>query len=65
MQQVAPRELASWLHDEPLVLLDVREAWEVAVSPFPNAMHVPMREIPARVDELPAQQAILLSLIHI
>ena len=59
MQQVAPRSLASWLRDESLVLLDVREAWEVAVSPFPGALHVPMREIPSRIGELPQQRTIV------
>ncbi len=59
MQQIAPRTLASRLDQETLLLLDVREPWEVQLSPFPDAMHVPMREIPACVDELPAQQAIV------
>lgn len=48
---IEPRVLASWLREGPLLLLDVREAWEVQVSPFPDALHVPMREIPAHVDE--------------
>lgn len=59
MQQIAPCTLATRLGRETLLLLDVREPWEVQLSPFPGAMHVPMREIPARVDELPAQQAIV------
>ncbi|MDT3679619.1 MAG: rhodanese-like domain-containing protein [Burkholderiaceae bacterium] len=59
MQEIAPRSLASWPGDEPLLLLDVREAWEVAVSPFPDATHVPMREIPSRIDELPQQRTIV------
>ena len=59
MQEIAPRSLASWPRDEPLLLLDVREAWEVAVSSFPDAIHVPMREIPSRIDELPQQRTIV------
>lgn len=59
MQQIAPRALASRLREEPLLLLDVREAWEVAISAFPGALHVPMREIPSRVDELPSQRPIV------
>ncbi|MCD6672164.1 MAG: sulfurtransferase [Burkholderiaceae bacterium] len=59
MQQITPRALASRLCDEPLLLLDVREAWEVATSPFPDAMHVPMREIPSRIAELPTQRPIV------
>lgn len=59
LQQIAPRELASWLGEESLLLLDVREPWEVALSPFPDALHVPMREIPARIGELAAQRPIV------
>ena len=56
---IEPRMLASWLREGPLLLLDVREDWEVAVSAFPDALHVPMREIPTRVDELPVDQPIV------
>lgn len=59
LQHIAPRALASRLPDESLLLLDVREAWEVALSPFPDALHIPMREIPGRIGELPAQRAIV------
>jgi len=36
------------------VLLDVREYDEWAAGRAPHAVHVPMGEIPVRVDELPA-----------
>jgi rhodanese-related sulfurtransferase len=35
-------------------LLDVREAEEVAIAPFPGAIHLPMAEVPSHLDELPA-----------
>lgn len=56
---IEPRMLASWLREGPLLLLDVREDWEITVSAFPDALHVPMREIPARVDELPVDRPIV------
>ncbi len=59
MEQIAPRTLACRLAQETLLLLDVREPWEVQLSPFPGATHVPMREIPARVHELATQQPIV------
>jgi len=59
MLHIEPRVLASWLRDGPLLLLDVREAWEVAASAFPDALHVPMREIPARIDGLPVDRPIV------
>ena len=47
----------------PLVLLDVREPWEVALAaialPTATARFVPMREIPTRLAELdPAQPVV-------
>ncbi|WP_127781650.1 rhodanese-like domain-containing protein [Rhodococcus sp. X156] len=39
---------------EGVVLLDVREDDEWAAGHAPEAVHVPMADIPARLDELPA-----------
>jgi rhodanese-related sulfurtransferase len=45
------------------VLLDVREAWEVALAPLPlpgvRTLHIPMGEIPERHGELQASQLII------
>lgn len=57
MQQLSVTGLAAWLADparvQPL-LLDVREAWEVQTAALPGITHVPMSQIPARVDEISA-----------
>ena len=37
---------------ERFVLLDVREATEVATAQIAGSVHIPMREIPARLAEL-------------
>jgi rhodanese-related sulfurtransferase len=37
---------------DDLLIVDVREVGEVAVAPFPNASHIPMGDIPARLAEL-------------
>ena len=47
----------------PMLLLDVREAWEVAHAPIQvdglQTLHIPMGEIPARLAELdPAQPVV-------
>ena len=44
------------------VLIDVREPDELAICQVPGALHIPMREIPARLSELP--DAHLLVLCH-
>jgi rhodanese-related sulfurtransferase len=45
------------------LLLDVREAWEVALAPLAvpgvATRHVPMREVPVRVAELDAAQPVV------
>jgi len=48
----------------PLLLLDVREPWEVALAaidlPGATTRTMPMREVPARLAELDAAQPVLL-----
>jgi adenylyltransferase/sulfurtransferase len=41
------------------ILLDVREAFELARASVQGALHIPMREIPARLPELPRGKPIL------
>ena len=55
MNQITPAQLAAWLADtsrEKPVLLDVREPWEWQTARLEGALHIPMREIPARLGEL-------------
>ncbi len=65
MQPIAPRALAAWLDEnESPLLLDVREPWEVAICSFPGAVHIPMREIPARLDELDGSRPLVCACHH-
>lgn len=56
IRELAPAELHRWRADPsraaPLVV-DVREDWELERCALPGSVHVPMRELPARVGELP------------
>ena len=46
-------ELARWRSEsKSFVLLDVREPSEVATASVADAVHIPMRQIPQRLDEL-------------
>jgi rhodanese-related sulfurtransferase len=38
--------------DDKLIVLDVREPEEIAIAPFPDALHIPMGDIPSRLTEL-------------
>ena len=49
-------ELAQWRRSgKPHVLLDVREADELALASIDGALHVPMNEVPARLAEIPRE----------
>lgn len=53
MQEISVEELARWrASGKAFVLLDVREPFELQAASLPNALHIPMRQIPARVHEI-------------
>lgn len=62
MEHITALELADWLADEarpsPL-LLDVRENWEYETCHIPGATLMPMHSIPARIDDLDEDAAIV------
>ncbi len=58
--EITPRELAGKLAaGEPLTLLDVRQPWEHAYCRIPGDTPLPLGELPARVDELDREAAIV------
>jgi len=62
LKNISPPELAAWLADakrEKPVLLDVREAWEFEKARIEGSLHVPMREVPARLSEIAADKEIV------
>lgn len=54
MKQMAVGELSRWLAEPGGTpqLLDVREPWEAELGMLPGTVHIPMRDVPARVGEL-------------
>ena len=53
VREYAPAEVAAQLKaPSPPLLLDVREAWELEIARLPEALHIPMAQIPARLSEL-------------
>jgi rhodanese-related sulfurtransferase len=66
MQQLSVRQLKERLDhpgEKPLVL-DVREGWELGICALPDITHIPMGQIPARVDELDPDQEIVVVCHH-
>jgi rhodanese-related sulfurtransferase len=53
ISEIEPIELKRRLtRGDQLLLLDVREPEEVAIAPFPGAVHLPMSEVPLRLQGL-------------
>ena len=59
LQPIAACELLQLLHDDQVVLLDVRPAKEYEASHLPQARSMPMTELEARLAELPADREIV------
>ena len=55
LPEISPSEVAA---DETLLRLDVREDFEWEAGHAPDAVHVPMGELPQRLDELDASRRI-------
>ncbi len=66
MQQMTVRALKERLAQpgEKPVLLDVREGWELNICALTGALHIPMGQIPARVDELDPEQELVVVCHH-
>lgn len=44
---------------EPLILLDIREGQELAISRLDGAAHLPLSQLPARLDEIPRDHTVV------
>jgi len=61
MRNLSAAELKPLLKDRSVVLLDVRQAEELEIAQLPGAQHIPLNELPARLNELnPAQPIVVL-----
>ena len=63
--EITPAQLESMLRgDDPPVVLDVREPWEIELSPVEGALLIPMRSLPQRLQELPRERTIAVVCHH-
>lgn len=54
MQTITAEEVKTRLDKgEQLIIIDVREDDEVALGSLPGAKHIPLGQIPARLEEIP------------
>ena len=49
---------------EAYALLDVREPWEVALGALPEAMTIPMNDLPDRLERLPEDRPLVVLCHH-
>jgi rhodanese-related sulfurtransferase len=60
MSEISPQDLKGRLdRNEAPLLLDVRQDWETQLCRLPNAVHIPIEEMEARVEELNPQDSIV------
>lgn len=49
---------------EPLVILDVRESWEIELSAIEGSIYIPLGLLPMRVGELPKDRPLVVLCHH-
>lgn len=62
MNQISAGQLAAWLADagrDKPQLLDVREPWEWERARIEGSQHIPMREVPARLEEIDPEREVV------
>jgi rhodanese-related sulfurtransferase len=58
-------EFHRWHQEQrPFAILDVREPWELEICSFPDAITIPLRHLPARVQELSAETPLVVVCHH-
>jgi rhodanese-related sulfurtransferase len=62
---ISVHELADWRQtDRPHIVLDVREANELMICQLDSAMHIPMGEIPSRIEDVPVDAPVVVMCHH-
>ncbi len=64
MHHLTAPQLATYLESNKPLLLDVREPWEYRLCHIDGSRHIPMRHIPEIIDQLPADEDIIVICHH-
>jgi len=63
--EIRPDELAQKLRSgEPVYLLDVRHEWEHQLVRLQDQAHIPLHELPARLEEVQPKSALVVAYCH-
>ena len=62
INEIEVTELANLLdnNNQPVEIIDIREAQEIASGTVPSARHIPMATLPMRIDELPRDRQVVM-----
>ena len=63
-KEISAKEAAKLLNDDSTVLLDVREDDELMICQIEGALHIPMRDIPNCVEDLPRNKQLIIFCHH-
>lgn len=65
LPQITVQELDSWRQaGQRIVVLDVREPWEIEICSLAGAVSIPLQSLPSRVGEVPADQPVVVLCHH-
>ena len=65
MKEISVEQLEQWrARGKNFVMLDVREPFELQAASLPEAVHIPMRQVPARMNELDREAEIAVLCHH-
>ena len=65
LSEIDPVELKRRLDQgERILILDVREPWEVATASIPGTLNIPMGDIPSRLAELDPDHEVIVMCHH-
>ena len=65
VKEISVQELAQWrAKQDPVVLLDVREEWELKKAALPEVLHIPLGQLTQRASEIPQDNPLVVLCHH-
>ncbi len=62
--EVTPSDARALVLESNALIVDVREKWEWDVCRIADAHHIPLRDLPQRRDEVPADRPVIFNCHH-
>ncbi|MGB0792001.1 MAG: rhodanese-like domain-containing protein [Opitutales bacterium] len=63
-KEISVNEAAKLMQEDEVAFLDVREHAEVAICKINGALHIPMAEIPERIESMPRDRKLIVYCHH-